>query len=58
MLEEHGILYMLCSSQIISEMLPETYTVEMCYFLKSEIPSKNIFQLLKISSFVKKNAED
>ena len=34
---EHGIQYMPCFSRIISEMLPEIHTTEMCYFLKSII---------------------
>ena len=39
--EEHDIQCMLCSSQIISEMLPEIHTVEKCYFLKPIIHSQN-----------------
>ena len=33
--EEHGIQSMPCSSQIISEMLPEIHTMEKFDFLKS-----------------------
>ena len=37
---EHGIPCMSCPLQIISEMLPEIYTVKKCYFLKPIIHSQ------------------
>ena len=43
--EEHSIHCMPCSSQILSEMLPEIHTMEKCYFLKFIIH----FQIISFS---------
>ena len=43
--KKHRIQCTPCSSQIISEMLPEIHTMEKCYFLKAIIH----FQIIRFS---------
>ena len=43
MREEHGIQCMPCSSQIISEMLPEIHTMQKFDFLKPILHSQIIY---------------
>ena len=41
-----------CSSEVISEMLPEIHTTEQCYFLKSIINSQIIqFSVVYVSKY-------
>ena len=46
--KKHGIQCMLCSFQIIIEMLPEIHTMEKCDFLKSVIHSQIILSTIFI----------
>ena len=39
--EMHGIQCVPCSSQIVSEMLPEIHILEKCDFLKPKVHSNN-----------------